>query len=283
MKSNVMKVVVVLMVATLTLSVNASLLHRYEFTTDASDSVGTADGTIVGAVTISGGAAVTNGGNGAVNGEWSLGNAYVAVDSSAVAGINGSFTIETWFNATTGWPKYDTLFAFSDGTTANYLLGAPVRGYSPWPSGIAIKGAGTPPPPGWDYGAEGIYLDDNALHQMTVTYDAGTGVFQLYIDGAEATFTANGSVYAPGFDLSTLTQIGLNGGSCYGDPVLTGSTHDFRIYDGALAAGGVAAVYALGSDAANEDIIAAAAIPEPATLLLLGLGAAAMLKKRKQG
>lgn len=270
-----------LMVATFALSVNAALVHRYDFETDASDSVGTADGTIVGAVTITGGAAVTDGGNGAVNGAWSEENAYVAVDSSAVAGISGSFTIETWFNATTNWPKYDTLFAFSDGTQDNYLLGAPVRGYSPWPSGCAMKGAGSPPPPGWDYGVEGIYLDDNNLHQLVLTYDAGTDVFQLYTDGAAATFTENGSVVVPDFNLSMLTQIGLNGGSCYPDPVLTGSTHDFRIYDDAVAAGGVAALYATGSDATNADVIEAAAIPEPATLVLLGLGAVTVLRKRK--
>ena len=51
-------------------SANAQLLHRYDFNT-TNDTVGTANGTLVGSATLSGGALVTDGGNGASNGTWS--------------------------------------------------------------------------------------------------------------------------------------------------------------------------------------------------------------------
>jgi hypothetical protein len=275
------KVLFVLMVATLTLSVNADLVHRYDFLTDASDSVGTANGTIVGAVTISGGAAVTDGGNGAVNSQWSLGNARVELDPTAVSGITGAFTIETWFSCSTGWPKFDTLFAFHNGdevSQSSYILGAPVRGYSPWPSGVAFRGAGAPATSDWDYVVQGQWRDDGALHQMAITYDGTT--FTLYEDGVLCDYAGlAATVDAPGFDLSLLTYIGINGGSCYGDPVLTGSTYDFRIYNNGLSASQVASVYALGSDATNNDIMAV--VPEPATMILLGLGGLSLIRRKK--
>jgi hypothetical protein len=252
------------------LSANAQLAHRYDFSTDASDSVGTANGTLIGSATISGGALVTDGGNGAVNGTWSGTGPRLTLDPSAVSGISGAFTIESWFTCTTGWPKFDTLYAFSDGTVDNYLLGAPVRGYSPWPSGVAIKGAGGVGDGNWDQAVLGIYLDNNSLHQTVLTYDGTT--FSYYVDGALANFSGlPATATDPGFNLSTLTSIGLNGGSPWGDPSLTGSTADFRIYGQSLTLDQVASVFNLGSDASTASI-SAAIVPEPSALVLAGLG-----------
>jgi hypothetical protein len=278
--------IAIVLVALVSSANAASLAHRYDFNT-TNDTVGTANGTLVGTAIIDSGALVTAGGNGAVNGQWALGNARMTLDPGAVAGITGSFTIEDWFTATTGWPKWDTVYAFSDGSdpgatdgSASYLLHAPVRGYSPWPSGIAVIGAGgaTRPPVGWDLALEGIYLDTPGVHQTVLTYD-GTS-FSYYVDGVLSTFGSGGGPLSdPGFNLSTLTQIGLNGGSPFPDPVLSGSTYDFRIYSGALSADQVAGVYALGSDASNGAIDAAAA-PEPGTIALLVAGIFGLLYTR---
>ncbi len=261
----------------------ASLLHRYDFNT-TNDTVGTANGTLVGTAGLAGGALVTNGNNGGVNGQWGLNNARMTLDPSAVSGITGSFTIEDWFTCTTGWPKWDTLYAFSDGSDpgsqgASYLLGAPVRGYSPWPSGIAVVGAGgiSRPAVGWDLAMEGIYLDTPGVHQTVLTYDGAA--FRYYVDGALSAFgIGGGPVSDPGFNLSLLPQIGLNGGSPFPDPVLTGSTFDYRIYSDALSADQVASVYNLGSDASNSAINLV--VPEPSTIVLLVTGIFGLLYTR---
>jgi hypothetical protein len=255
----------------LTASANAQLLHRYDFTTDASDSVGTAHGSLFGGATLIGGALTTAGGNGAVNGTWGGTGPRLTLDSSAVSGISGAFTIESWFTCTTGWPKFDTLYAFSDGTVNNYLLGAPVRGYSPWPSGVGIKGAGGAGDGNWDQIVSGIYLDTPGIHQTMLTYDGTT--FRYYVDGALADFSGlSATAVDPGFNLSTLTYIGINGGSPWNDPSLTGSTYDFRIYGQSLTAGQVASVYNLGADASTALITEAITpVPEPSAMALAGV------------
>jgi hypothetical protein len=272
------------------LSANAqSLLHRYDFATDATDKVGTANGTLHGTASISGGSLVTSGNNGGISGQWGGSGPMLTLDPSAVSGITGAFTIEQWFTCTTGWPKFDTLFAFSDGSdpnssSASYLLSAPVRGYSPWPSGIAVVGAGglSRPTVGWDLVMEGIYLDSPGTHQTVLTYDGAS--FRYYVDGALSTFgTGGGPLSDPGFNLSTLVNIGINGGSPYSDPSLTGSTYDFRIYGKSLTAGEVSSVFALGADASNVAINNA--VPEPSSLAvgIAGLAALVLRRREKQG
>ena len=234
----------------------AQLLHRYDFNS-TNDTVGTANGTLTGGATLSGGALVTAGGNGAVSGQWGNSSSPMMVLApAAVSGLTNAFTLETWFSCSTGWPKYDSLFSFSDGTTANFLMGNPVMGYGPWPSGFNITGGS-----GSNNGSvRGIYLDDSSLHQVLLSFD-GTN-FTYYIDGALANYSGYAATLAdPGFNLATLPDIGINGGSPWGDPALTGSTYDFRIYGQTLTPAQVSAVYGLGKDASNASIIAAIAPP----------------------
>ena len=263
------------------LTARADLVHRYDFNS-ANDTVGTANGTLVNSATITGGALVTAGGNGAVDGRWDLNGPRLTLDPSAVSGITGAFTIEDWFTVTTGWPKYDTLYAFSDDTTLNYILGAPVRGYSPWPSGVGFIGGGGVARADtniWDFVLSGIWLDQGGPHQTILTYDGTT--FSYYVDGVLANYNGlPATAVDPGFNLSTLTYIGINGGSPYDDPTLTGSTYDFRIYSQALTADQVTSMYNLGSDASNPAIVAI--IPEPSSLALVGIGALALLALRRK-
>lgn len=273
------QVLALLMVATMTLSVNAELLHRYDFEIDAGDSIGAADGTVYGSASVTGGGLYSGGDriNGSLSGGVPQNGA--ALPALAVDGITGAFTIECWLKAPFGG-GYTTAFSFSDGTTSNYVLGTPARGNWPYASSIAVIGGGTGLP---EQLATGRYFDTDELLQMLVTYDGTTLTYYQNTSTDYAGFNSanslSASINVPGLNLSTLTQIGINGGAPWPDNSMNGSVYDFRIYDNAVSAGQVAALYALGSNAANEDIIAV--IPEPATLALLGLGALVSLRKRK--
>ena len=274
------KVFVILMVAVLATAVNADLLHRYDFEVDASDSVGTADATVYGSASVTGGGLYSGGGwiNGQLVG--GIPNNGALVPASVAAELTGAFTIEAWHQAPYGG-GYNTVFSFSDGTTSNYFLGTNARGNSPYGSGYAVIGGGGPVS---ELQGLGQWADNDTLQHMLITYDGTTLTY--YQNGStdyNGFNTANGTVASqvvPGLDLSTLPLIGINGGAPWPDNSINGSVWDFRIWDNAVAAGAAEALYALGPDAATEDVIAAAAIPEPATLALLGLGALVLRRKK---
>ncbi|HZI31224.1 MAG TPA: LamG-like jellyroll fold domain-containing protein, partial [Candidatus Binatia bacterium] len=252
-------------------SANAQLAHRYDFTTDANDSVGTANGTLKGTATISGGSLNTDGSAG----NWSSGAPLngVMLPSSAVAGITGAFTIEVWYNVSFN-SGFCTSFSFSDGDTVNhgnYVLGTPARGNSPYASSIAVVGGGGSFTGPGDIQASERWSDTAELYSMMLTYDGTTLTY--YQNGAldpfgfDAANTLSPSFSDPGLNLSTLTSIGIAGGSPWPDNSVKGQTLDFRIYNQSLSANQVAAVYALGSDASNSSINSAiAAVPEPSSL-----------------
>ncbi|HSU54169.1 MAG TPA: LamG-like jellyroll fold domain-containing protein [Candidatus Dormibacteraeota bacterium] len=252
-------------------SANAQLLHRYDFSTGANDSIGIANGTLQGTASISGGSLNTDGSGGALSGGVPANG--VMLPGSAVAGITGPFTIESWFigNFNGG---YCTTFSFSDNTRNNYVLATPARGNFPFASSISvIGGGGTWTGPG-DTQAGEQYQDNGALHDMLVTYNGTTLAY--YIDGAldsSGWDAANGvspTTTDPGLNLSSMTFIGINGGSPWPDNSIKGSTLDFRIYGQSVSSSQAASLYSLGADANTASILTT--IPEPSALALVGLG-----------
>ncbi|RYD23171.1 MAG: hypothetical protein EOP88_05275, partial [Verrucomicrobiaceae bacterium] len=217
------------------------LIHRYSFNTAgaAEDSAtgGTLGGppellhgTIVGAATVSSGALRTNGeGNG---------KAYVALPAATTATLTGSFTIQHFATPDAGSPAYSTLSAFTrpgddnhDGSQANLLVSQPVRAQTGNPSAFGYRQAGV------NGGNELLMTGTSGdaggtMHTFTTTFDADTGTARYYRDGVLANTTAAGAL--SGFNLSLLTQIGINGRAPWNDPSLKGSTQEFRIYRGAL-------------------------------------------------
>jgi hypothetical protein len=227
----------------------AQLLHRYPFKTtgSANDSVGTANGTIYGSATAANGALTTAGAAGGLNS--GVPQNSVGLPASAVAGITNAFSIEAWYSTSYNGGNC-TLFSFSDGTTGNYLLATPARGTSPYQSDAAVKGGGGNAS---EQLANQIYCDTGLLHDMALTYD-GTNV-TYYLDGALATYSSLQNSFADGgFNLSSLTYIGIAGGSPYSDNTIKGNVYDFRIYGQALTRNQMAAIYALGTIASNAAI-----------------------------
>ena len=109
---------IVLVLSLLNFSAQAQLLHRYNFQTagSANDIVGTANGTLYGTATVSGGALNTSGNLGSLSG--GIPQNCLSLPAAAVAGITNAFSLEIWFYANYNGP-WCTAFSFSDGTTAN--------------------------------------------------------------------------------------------------------------------------------------------------------------------
>jgi len=233
----------------LAVSANAQLLHRYDFETagSANDTVGTAHGTRYGSATIIGGALNTTGATGTLSG--GVPQNCVGLPASAVAGISGPFSIEIWYLANYNG-GYCTLFSFSGGTTADYVLATPARGTSPWQSDVSVIGGGGSTT---EQLANQIYCDQGSLRQMLVTYD-GTNV-TYYLNGALSSYAGLQNTFVDtGLDLSSLTYIGIAGGAPWPDNTINGKVYDFRIYGQALTLNQVAAIYELGTNPSNASI-----------------------------
>jgi hypothetical protein len=166
------------------------------------------------------------------------------------------------------------LFSFSGNNTGSYVLATPARGNSPYASTISVIGGGGSFA---EQQASEQYQDNGVLHQMVVTYDGNT--LSYYVDGALGSFSGLPPTIAnPNLVLSTLTYIGINGGSPWADKSINGSTMDFRIYGRALTASQVTSLYALGPEASNSAIAAVYSVPAtPPNLSISSSGSALQL------
>lgn len=262
-------------------SASAQLAHRYSFTTDGSDSVGTADGLISGNAVIAGGMLTTTGGNGD----------YLALPSNVAAGITGDFTIETFVTLPTNPNNFASLFSLSASGNRNFFLVNPSRPNAGGSlsanfqekDGSNVNGAADSEVdvrPG-----SGASFPFGAQHDLAITYVSLSNVVTLYLDGtAIASGSIAGAVGGPSFNLATVSgggtaagQIssnGINGNGPFGDASINGSTNDFRIFSSALTADQVAAVDGAGADATNAAI--GALVPEPSTWVAMVMSLVAL-------
>jgi Concanavalin A-like lectin/glucanases superfamily/Bacterial Ig-like domain (group 2) len=234
------------------------LAHRYSFATDASDSVGGANGTINGDATVAGGQLVLSGNQGSS----------VTLPAGIVSGMN-QVTIETWATFPGSINAFANLFAFGStdngsplsstfGDGTNYIT------FSPHTGGLTSQanfGQGDP-----GNGAErdaviNTVLDNQTNMQITVVYNPFAGIDTYYTNGvlaASVTIFNNlmdpvayaGPTYTNASILPyTLGADPLNyiGQSLYtGDPGLLANIDEFRIYNSPLTAAQIAADHALG-------------------------------------
>jgi Concanavalin A-like lectin/glucanases superfamily/Bacterial Ig-like domain (group 2) len=212
--------------ATVRVQNQAVLTHRYSFTSDASDSVGGANGTLVGSAAVSGGQVQLDGGSGD----------YVSLPPGLL-GTYRSATIDIWATITSSQQLWSRLWEFADvgPANANELYFAPS-----WGGGGYFMSDGVP------FGGNNIGVNPPPLINQTVhlTCLVGDGTMDLYSNGVP--FASTG-ISAPASQAGTVGN--WIGYSPYGDPGISGSVDEYRIYQGRLSAEEIKASDVIGPDA----------------------------------
>lgn len=199
--------------STVTVGPAAILTHRYSFTSDASDSVGGANGTLVGTAVVTNGQVGLDGGSGD----------YVSLPPGLLSSYR-SATLDLWATIDSGQLSWSRIFQFADigPATANELYFSPTWNNPPNGSftsfGVPLGGAGD--------------FVSGALTAVTLhlTVLVGDGSMDIYTDGT--LYGTSSGVFAPA------SQAGILGSwlgySPYGDPGILGSIDEYRIYNGRL-------------------------------------------------
>jgi hypothetical protein len=225
-------------------SIPATLIHRYSFTSDASDSVNGANGTLIGTAAISGGQLVLDGSFGS----------YLDLPAGQInIATNPAVTFDAWvtFGNATTWAE---LFGFgntNNGNGLNNIACVPCAeggGFRNWGITENLPNGRTP---GWSHGW------NNFTAHITCVLDPPTGAISIYRDGvleiAEYDATAPIS--------SIATNYAFIGRSFFtADPYLPASVDEFRIYSGALTPAQVALVQQAGPSSTTLDVGALSSI-----------------------
>jgi hypothetical protein len=238
-----------------------TLIHRYSFATDASDSVGGANGTLNGDATIANGKLVLSGNQGSS----------VILPSGILSGVD-EVTIETWVTFPGAINAFANLcaFGFSDTTPLDTFIGdgGNYITFAPHTGGLTAQanfGQGLPGNLGERDAVLANTVFDNMTNlQIAIVFHPKAGYEAFYTNGvlcstismwnnlidpvayADSVFT-NKSILAYTLGLDTTNFIGQ---SLYtGDPGLLANVDEFRIYNGALTQAQIQADLAAGPNA----------------------------------
>jgi hypothetical protein len=195
------------------------LTHRYSFTTDASDSVGTANGTPQGTATVSGGNLVLDGNSS---------GSYLDLPGGLLEGYD-AVTVDTWvtFNTAATWER---LWFIGDSQANEFYFSPDFGGNHNFIAGFPING---------DNQGGGGFFENQTLH---ITCEYGNGIATLYTNAVVHASTTS--------SLGRVSQIGSNitwiGKSPFNDPYMNCNVDEFRIYRGTLSQEEVTASDVLG-------------------------------------
>ena len=228
-----------------------TLIHRYSFNGSARDSIGGADGMMVGVVGLQSSSGVN--GSADFSGSGMSGSVpnYIRMPVSAVSGLQNA-TME-FFTTNFNPPKsqigavggqYQTLFsaAGSYGTTTNFVNLTPNfsgagLGFSAQRNGSgSVAFTAHDPLPCWRQN----HIVDFVFSGFSGVGSVGT--VTLYLDGQQiAQGKTACSLAAVAAGAGGINAVGIGGGSPYNDPNFSGSLNEFRIFNGALTAPQIAA------------------------------------------
>lgn len=242
----------------------AAITHRYSFSANANDSIGTAHGTVVDAgvatAVFAGGqldlSANTGQGSNNVTEDAFVDFPNSIVSQSVASGTPGQLTIELWATSSTNrnWAALFSAGTSNDGedtanggNAADYIQIIPQNGQN----GLIRTTTHAA-----NVGAEG-FVDYTAAmstteqtHLVTVYDQSGglPGAISLYVNGA----LIGSNPMAAGFNLSTLNDNNIwIGRSQWPDSIFDGKVNELRIYDSSLSAADALSHAVFGPDVLN--------------------------------
>ncbi len=238
------------------------LIHRYSFTSDASDSVGGANGTLVGSATISNGAVQLPGGVASNDPNIS----YVNLPNNLLTNLT-AITIETWVtDAGSGtWARVWDLGNSDAGEDASgngsrYMFLTLQRDAGNTRADIRINDRGGENILDWPGG--GRPAVGTEAH-VVYTSDIASQIGRLYVNGMIV--AVNNNMFVTPADIGPSLNDWLGRSQYAADPGFMGSIDEFRIYNGALSPLQVALDAASGPNTVVTN-------PGPVQSLTLGIG-----------
>ncbi|MGH8021960.1 MAG: LamG-like jellyroll fold domain-containing protein [Limisphaerales bacterium] len=250
--------------ATITVSPQV-LQHRYSFASDASDSVGGANGSIVPPANASGQPATIN--NGLIlpgNTQGGFGySGYVLLPPGLLTNTT-SLTVECWVTQNQG-NSWAEIWDFAESSSVNFAL-------IPYPQNNGENPVVAFTPSGGEHDVATSTAFPNGSEQyVALTYNNQTLAGDLYTNGVlDATTTLPNATYCPGtFGGSSGTVSNMLGNDIFGDQQFSGTIYEFRIWNGALTP-----VYEAVAAAAGPAVIITNTMPQS---LALGLSTTSMV------
>jgi hypothetical protein len=235
-------------VVSLGVAARADLQHRYSFTSDASDSVGTANGTMLGDAYVTGGSLYLDGTSGT----------YVDLPAGMISNYT-AVTFEFWISPDVQPGNWAELYAFGDRDAGG--AGSHMLMFTPHSSNNDYRMSYADADPGYSH--EFVVTQPGVLDllgpiHIACVYDPAHGFMGLYTNGVLAAARSDMATATQPLSTFSLTNIAnvhsWLGQSLYSaDAAYNGTIDEFRVYDTAQNAVQIAGSFVAGPDTVSSD------------------------------
>ena len=250
------KLLFLLMVLAITVSVNADVVNRYSFDTDVSDSVGAADGVLVGGAYVSGGILVLPGGA-------HLAGGHAELPTTILDGLV-DVSFEMWFNYQNPTSDWHRVFDFGAsipegnpgaGEGAGNMMYAPrVQAFGFTTHGLTAADDAIQSTRNEDQ-ARGPRIEAGVDAHVICSFNSVTGEMKIYQDGVLVGTQVTTKQIA---DL-TGTTLGIQeaylGSPHWPDPDTDGTISEFRVYNSPVGIEQAVLNFQLGDSAIQDSVV----------------------------